>query len=424
MPNSILTPQIIADKMVAGFMVESAYAQYMNTDYTERFRKADIKVGESMDVRLPVQGTIRDGAAISIQDVVEPKGTLRAEPEFGIDFAFSDFDLTLKIEEFDKRYIKPFAARIAAEFDLRCARKLMAQTSLQVGTPGTPPATADIALQAGEMLTNQACPTSDPRQFSLTPRANRSLITGLAGFFNSQSTLAKNFDTGVLQDSLGFTPHMTSNFPVHTVGPLGGAPVVAGTVPGLLPAGPTENPWGSFTDVSVSGFTAAVGLRLNAGDIIEFSGVNDVHPLMGQNLGYAKQFVVVSPVTSDAAGNAVIRVSPAIIAGGAYRTVSARPALGAAITVRSGAAGAVVPQNIMFHRDAMAVGTVRLEPVGGADMGTKFVGGNGSATGDYGGFSIRFVRTYDVNLNRRISRLDMLAFYGTLRQNWAVRVPQ
>ena len=40
------------------------------------------------------------------------------------------------------------------------------------------------------------------------------------------------------------------------------------------------------------------------------------------------------------------------------------------------------------------------------------------------GVSIRFVRGYDITNNRRICRFDLLAGYGLLRPEWAVRVTQ
>lgn len=415
MPNALITPQWITDTTLAHFMNSSAFAPYVNKDYTDQFRAGGAKVGTTINVRKPVQGTVRSGAAINVQDVNEPQVPITVEPEFGIDWEFTDFDLTLKVDKFEERYLAPFGSRLAAEFDLRCARRLYQQVYNFVGTPGTAPATADIGLQASEVLDNMACPRGDVRHFSLTPRANRTLIGGLAGFFNSQKVLGKQYESGVLQNSLGFEPHMSQNLPTHTVGGLGGTPLVNGANQGLVNAGATDNPRADFTDLVTDGWTAAAANRLRAGDVFTIGGVFQVQPITKQVLPDLQRFVVISDTSSDGSGNATVRIAPAIIAGGAYQTVSARPADNAPMTILTGAANTSYAQNIMFHRDALSVVTLKLDVPGGVDMGS---------VGDYEGVSLRFVRGFDISNNKRICRFDMLAGYGVLRPEWACRVTQ
>ena len=415
MANTLITPAWITDTTLAHFMNASAFAPYVNKDYTDQFRAGGAKVGTSIEVRKPVQGTVRSGATASVQDVNEPKSTITVEPEFGIDWAFTDFDLTLKVDKFEERYLAPFGSRLAAEFDLRCAQRLYQKVWNFVGTPGTSPATADVGLQASELMDNSACPRGDTRHFSLTPKANRTLIGGLAGYFNSQKTLGKQYETGMLQASLGFEPHMSQNLPTHTVGALGGTPLVNGGSQGLINSGATDNPYAAYTDLVTDGWTAAAANRLKAGDVFTIAGVYAVQPVTKQALPSLQQFVAASDTASDASGNATVRIYPAIIAGGAYQTVTARPADNAAITVVSGSASTSYAQNIMFHRDALAVVTMEMDVPGGMDMASR---------ADYEGISLRFVRGFDITNNQRICRFDMLAGFGVLRPEWACRVTQ
>lgn len=414
MANALITPAWITKTTLAHLMNESAFAKYVNRDYTAQFRAAGVKVGESIDVRLPVQGTVRSGATANVQDVNEPKARITMEPEFGIDWAFSDFDLTLKVDKFEERYLQPYGSRLAAELDLRIAQRFYPTIFNFSGTPGTSPATADAGLQAGEQLDNQSSPRGAIRHFSLTPRANRTLVGGLAGFFNNQSTLGTQYQTGMLQKSLGFEPHMSQNLPAHTVGALGGTPLVNG-VQGIINVGATDNPRADYTDLVTDGWTAAVGNRLRAGDVITMTGVNSVNPLTKQATGQLAQFVVLTDAASDGAGNATVRIFPAIIAGGAYQNVTARPADNAPIQVLTGTANTSYLQNIMFHKDAFALVTMEMEVPGGMDM---------ASVADYEGVSIRFLRGFDIVNNRRICRFDLLAGYGALRTAWAARVTQ
>lgn len=415
MANSLITPSWITKTTLAHLINNSAFAPYINKDYTDQFRASGAKAGTTINVRKPVQGTVRSGATANIQDVNEPQVPITMEPEFGIDWEFTDFDLSLKVDRFEERYLAPFGSRLAAEFDLRCAQRLYRQVYNFVGTPGTSPATADIGLQASEVLDNNACPRGDVRHFSLSPRANRTLVNGLSGFFNSQTVLGKQYESGTLQRSLGFEPHMSQNLPTHTVGGLGGTPLVNGANQGIINSGSTDNPRADYTDLVTDGWTAAAANRLRAGDVFTIAGVFAVQPITKQVLPDLQRFVVASDVSSDGSGNATVRIYPAIIAGGAYQTVSARPADNAALTVLTGSANTGYVQNIMFHRDALTAVTMEMDVPGGMDM---------ASSSDYEGVSLRFVRGFDITNNKRICRFDMLAGFGVLRPEWACRVTQ
>ena len=415
MANNLITPAWITKTTLAHLVNNSVFIKNVDKSFTDQFRAAGAKVGTSISVRKPVQATVRSGAVANIQDVNELTFPITMEPEFGIDWQFTDFDLSLKVDRFEERYLAPMGSRLAAELDLRIAQRTYQKVFNFIGTPGTSPATADVGLAASELLDNNACPRGDTRNLAITPRGNRTMVGGLAGFFNSQGTLSKQYESGMLQKSLGFEPEMSQNLPTHTVGPLGGAPAVNGANQGIINAGSTDNPSADYTDLVTNGWTAAAATRLKAGDVLTLAGVFAAQPITKQALPQLQQFVVVNDVASDAGGNATVRISPAIIAGGAYQNVTTRPANAAAITVMTGAANTSYAQNIMFHKNAIQLVTIDMEVPKGMDM---------ADVADYEGVSIRFVRGYDITNNRRICRFDMLAGYGWGRPEWAARITQ
>jgi hypothetical protein len=68
-------------------------------------------------------------------------------------------------------------------------------------------------------------------------------------------------------------------------------------------------------------------------------------------------------------------ISPAIIAGGAYQNVTARPADNAVITVVSGSASTAYTQNLIWHKDAITFVSPKQELPGGMDMAYQAAGG-------------------------------------------------
>ena len=415
MANAIITSSIITNETLRILHNESAFLGNINTEYEDQFANKGMKAGSIVNVRQPVQYTIRDGATINIQDVNETTVPITMEAEFGIDWAFSDYDLKLSIDEFSKRYLAPAAKRLAAELDLRIATRFYRGVANFSGTPGTPISTAQAVLDAAVLLDNAACPRTDGRMLALTPLSNAKLVGGMSGLFNDQATQGKQLKNGMMSTNLGMDFIMSQNLPTHTVGGLGGTPLVNGANQGLINSGSTDNPSAATTSLITDGWTAAVANRLKRGDVFTIAGVFAVNPETKVSTGVLRQFIATADAASDGAGNLTVAIYPAIIAGGAYQNVTARPADNAAITVLTGTASTAYGQNIMFHRDAFTLVTADMELPKGMDMADRAV---------EDGVSIRFIRGYDITNNRRICRFDLLAGYGLLRPEWAVRVTQ
>jgi len=417
--NALITSSYITNETLRVIHNNSVFLKYVNREYEPKWAKEGAKAGSTIQVRRPVQASIRSGATANFQDVNETTVGLTVQPEFGVDWAFQDFDLSLSIDKFSDRYLQPFGKRLATELDWRIAQAMYKKVANFVGTPGTTPATQLVALQAQSKLDDGACLRDDERYMALAPLANASMVDGLKATFQSASVIDKQYKSGLMGDALGLHMYMSQNVPSHTVGPLGGAPTVNGANQGLINAGATDNPYAATTSVVTQAWTAAAALRLKAGDVITFAGVNAVNPETKADLGYLRQFVVTADVSSDGAGAATIIVSPAIIAAtvpgstSAYQNVTARPASGAAITVVTGTASAVYPQNLVWHKDAFTLATVDMDLPGGMDMASRSV---------YEGVSLRFVRGFDITNNKRLCRFDILAAYDCLRPEFACRV--
>ena len=411
MPQNIVTPAKITAETLRILHNNSAFLGNVSRDLETEYRSPP-KPGATVTYRRPVQFTVRSGATASIQDVNESTGTLTVQPELGIDWAFSDFDMKMSIEQFSERYLKPAGTRLAAELDLRIAQSIIPAVGNFAGTPGTPPSTVANILDAAVLLDENACPRDGRRMMALNPRANAAVVGGLSGLFNMPQTIGEQNKTGLMKTNLGLDFVMSQNLPTHTVGPLGGTPLVNGANQGLINASATDNVYGATTSLVTDGWTAAAALRLNAGDVITIAGVFAVNPETRQSTGQLRQFVVTANASSDAGGAATLVISPAIIAGGSYQNVTARPADNAAITVVTGAANAQHQQNIVWHPDAISMVNFPMEVPNGMDMASQVT---------YEGVSLRFVRGFDIINNRRICRFDMLFGTTVNRPEWVVR---
>lgn len=421
MANALVTSTVITNEVLRIAHNASAFLGNVNTDYKEAWT-GDVKPGSTVKARAPVQFTHRDGETASVQDITDRSTDVTLQPLLGLDFAVGSTELTTSVgsngsvdKAFKERYLKPAGLKLAALLDYRIGTLMKNSFHQMVGTPGTPPATFADLLNAGVPLDRMSVPRDGMRMAAIEPGANASIVAGLSGLFNNKEVLGEQYKTGIIKTGAGLDLAMSQNVPSHTVGPLGGTPLVNGANQGLINSGATDNPYGATTSLVTDGWTAAAALRLNQGDTFTIAGVFSVNPETKASTGVLQSFLVTANTSSDGSGNATIVISPAIIAGGAYQNVTARPADNAAITVTSGAANTTYTNNLIWHRDAFTFVSPKQELPGGMDMAYQ------ASLADEGGVSLRFVRGFDITHNKFVSRFDILWGGAVTLPNFGVR---
>ena len=421
MANALVTSTVVTNEVLRIAHNASAFLGNMNTDYNDAWA-GQYKPGSTVKARGPVQFTHRSGETANVQDVTERSVDVAIQPLLGVDFAVGSTELATSIgsngevnSAFRDRYLKPAGLKIAAILDFSLGTIMKNGFHQMVGTPGTPPASVTDILNAQVPLDRMSVPRDGMRMAAIEPGANASVVAGLATLFNSQQMLGEQYKTGLLKTGLGLDFMMSQNVPSHTVGPLGGTPLVNGANQGLINSGATDNPFAATTSLVTDGWTAAAAARLNQGDTFTIAGVFSVNPETKASTGVLQQFVVTANTSSDAGGNATVVISPAIIAGGAYQNVTARPADNAALTITSGSANTTYTNNLIWHKDAVTFVSPKQELPGGMDMAYQ------ASLADEGGISLRFVRGYDITNNRFISRFDVLWGAAVTLPNFGVR---
>lgn len=410
MGNALITSSMITNTTLAVIHNNLGLAGTIDRQYDDSFAKTGAKAGATINIRRPVQFQIRTGNTASLQDINETTTPLTIGDPIGIDWAFSDVDLTLTIDKFAERYLEPAGKSIATALDMLVAAKVNS-VAQSTGTPGSFPTTqagiATLMTNAGAILDDSAAPM-DQRYMLLNPQSNAKSVASMSTMFNPNDAISKQYRTGMMGAAFGFDFMRSQNILTHTNGAWGGTPLVNGASQGTTNTGATDNPYASTTSLITDGWTATTA-TITVGDRFTIAGVNAVNPENKQDLGYLKQFVATTATTADGSGNMTIVISPAIIAGGAYQNVTALPANNAAITT-IGTAATANAQNVAYHKNAFTLATVDMELPGGMDMASR-------ASSD--GISIRFVRGYDILNNRRICRFDLLAGFTAQRPEHA-----
>lgn len=380
MSNTELTPSIISKETLVMLENNLVAAGKVNRQFENQF----VKIGTTLTVRKPNRFKVVSGPGLQVQDVVEPSTSITISNQKHVDFQFSSTELTLVIEAFSERYLKPAASELASQLDYDVITNFN-QLFNVLGTPGAVPANFASLAAVGQRMDEGAVPQDD-RTLILNPAAYWSLANGLIGLY--VQSVAEPALKGFLARIANFSIYQDQNVQSQTVGAYSGTPVVSG-------AGQTGS------SLLTSGWGNSIANLLNVGDVFMIAGVYAVNPKSRQSTGALQQFVVTSQASSSGTGTSTINIYPPITTTGAYQTVTGSPANSAAITV-VGTASTSYAQNIAFVKDTFGLVTVPLEMPDGVDFKAREM---------YKGISLRVLRAYDVNSDTLPCRVDVL--YGT-----------
>lgn len=389
--NSLLSPSIITKETLVILENNLVAAGKVNRQFENQF----VKIGSSLTVRKPNRFRVTSGPGLSIQDVTEPSTSITISNQKHVDFQFTSQDLTLVIEEFSERYLKPAAAELANQLDYDVLTNFN-QVFNEVGTPGTVPASFQALANVGQRMDEGAVP-QDGRVLILNPGAYWSMANALITLY--VRSVSEPALKGFLANIANFEIYEDQNIQSQTVGAYSGTPVVNGA--NQTGSSLVTNGWGT----NITGV-------LNQGDVFTIASVFAVNPKNRQSTNALQNFVVLAAANTDGFGNSTISIYPSITTSGPYQTVNASPASLAAITVK-GSASTAYAQNLGFVRDAFGLVTVPMELPQGVDFAAREM---------YKNISMRIIRAYDVTNDLFPCRIDILYGTSTFYQELACRL--
>lgn len=401
MSNTELIQSLVVAEGLRVLSNELVFTNKINRAYEDKFNLfvEDHKTGATINIPMPMRTSIRSGWTMQVQNIVETSIPLTISTPKGDDVAFTENELSLLVPDPDKnmpawskRFLKPRITRLANAVDADLFARAYVMVANQTGTAGTVPNTYAVIGDSVQKLDDNLAPPSD-RYLLQNPAMKNKIADALKGTFVrqvSEPALLKGFigDLGDLEI------YMTQNVPSQTVGNIANStPLVSGS--SQTGSSLVTNGWANSQTV------------LNQGDIFTLAGVFAVNYVTGSPSSSLAQFVVTAPVVSDSSGNATIQFSTGqggysgIITSGPTQSVSNSPASGAAITV-TGSANTAYAQNLAFHKDAFTVAFAKLSLP--KDMGVK------AAQATFDGFTMRYMRGYDIVNAQMLDRIDV--YYG------------
>ena len=395
MANTNLINDIVLPDSMVTFRNNSVITNAIRPHYDDTYEFHGAKAGQSINLRTHQEFTVRtDSLNIDVQDVEQKSVALTRSKIFGVDFRYTDAELTQDVDGFMEYRVAPAMATLAAKVDQYVYETVSDGVNQGVALPVTNIDSDDI-LNAGVQLDLASAPRDGQRTVVLNPKGMKQIVSSSSGLFNNATNISQQYNDGIVKvDSLGFKFGMSQNVSTHTTGGYDANYDVA-TVP-------------SSGDTTLDVDTGTGTIK--KGDIFTIAGVNSVDKLTKADTGELAQFVV----TADSAGGTVtLAMTPAIISEGQYQNVTALPALNDAI-VFLGTASTAYPQALAFHPDFAAVGFCDL--VMPTDKGV--VGARKAEDG----ISMRCLTGFDILTSQQYIRFDVLMGAVVVEPSMASRI--
>jgi P22 coat protein - gene protein 5 len=434
--NTLLTIDDITYEALRVLKGSLAIGNRCIREFDNSFGVEGAKIGNQLRIRIPARVTSTVGPALAAQNSTETYVSLPAQTQRQISFSYLSSDLSLSLDNFSARFIKPAMVKMASDVDQDGVSAATQGWSVansttfggqyggnfpgfaSLATPGgiafggSPVAWAGNVLgstantvasasqpfmDAASRLTEQDAPQDDMRYCVLSPAAKAVTVPQLFVNFNPQAQISEMFQKGVFGELGGLTFFESINIPTFTSGTWSNAG-----------AGANVKTASSNGDTSIVLQNVGNSAVIVQGDQFTISGVQALSPVNYSPTGFLQVFTVLTAVNANATGVVTVSVFPALQPNGQYAVVSAGAAQGANVKFM-GTSNTTTQTNFAYHREGIALAVAPLaENLPGAEVSTV------RAPDD--GLGIRYVEQYQALTDQTARRFDIL--YG-----WAVVRP-
>src|SRR6266436_8374108 len=117
MANQLLTISMITREALRVLENNITFTKYVRRDFDDKYAIAGAKIGTVLNIRKPPRYVGRVGQALQLEDATETSVPLVLNTQRGVDIAFTTQDMTLSIDDFSDRFVKPAIANVANFID-------------------------------------------------------------------------------------------------------------------------------------------------------------------------------------------------------------------------------------------------------------------------------------------------------------------
>lgn len=399
MSNSLLTPKVYANTMLKLLKNNLVMGKLISTTFKNEFKKK----GQKIWVKRPPQFLVREGRVAAVQPVLEGEVEVHLNRQAGVDIEFTSIEETLTVDELLENEIMNSEAATLAQYIDTAAMEKVLEFPNWAGTPGQTIDSVTDYSEGPKRLDNLSVPRA-LRAGVLSVDDHWALSNSL-NFHPSSSDIARTAIEDAELPLIGGTNAYMSQSAINLLTgtrAATGAALVNGANQDVT-YDEVKDDYTQELDID----TLTAGHTVLPGEVLTIADVYAVNPRTKAPLGFLYQMTVLpNPATADGSwvadgGGAIanLLVQCPMIVGGAYATVNAAPADGAAISFM-GTANTSYRQNAVFHKSAIQLAFAKLV--------MPRSGRAAYSTDKDTGITIRYWETSDGTNDTHLHRWDIL----------------
>ena len=219
---------------------------------------------DTQDNNLDITGNEQDIEQATIPVVMDQTSTIPVK--------IGALERTFDFDRFSQDVLKPAMAKLASKIESHIADRYQ-DFYYFGGTPGTLPSSSKNLASVGAILTDGGVAQMGRKAFH-SPEATVELADSVK-LVNPTSIAKRAIEEANFGRFGGFTNYETPYAPLHTVGALGGTPLVNGAAQGVTYAN-SKQTWSQT--LSTDGWSNSVTGVLKAGDVFTIADVYAVKP--------------------------------------------------------------------------------------------------------------------------------------------------
>ena len=286
MPNTFITPSVVAREMTMVLVDEAVlYGLTRNPAHEAQFTGAE-KVGSSITIRTPIDGSIREkavGVGATTDDVTEGSETLTIEKHFYKNISLDTLDWSLKLDQFAERILRPVARNLAQELSQYIAAKSVA-VPYWAGNVGDPPDTVAEITALSKVLDGNKAPVRG-RQ-AVVDEVAKADLQSMEPFYKADTRADGGLalrEASLGMRTLGFDWSMDQAIYEHTAGTMQAANPLVDVGGGVLAGAVSMD----IDDVGAGVETILTGDLFTVANVTGYQGVftNDTTAVAGQITG-------------------------------------------------------------------------------------------------------------------------------------------
>lgn len=410
MANSPVTPQWVINEVARQFLNKVILIKKADRTYDDQFKVKGAKVGSIVNARLPHRYRVGSGAALNRQQVIDQTTPVEITDQSNVGIELSSWTMSLEVNEIRKKIIQPAVNALVQDMEYKGFQRLYQKVPNSIGTLSTSPSANLTYTQGVAKLLDLTGNTDDLT--AIVSGDQMAVIADTQKAYFNQPVQKATFSTGQMPkatEALGIAEWYASpNIALHTSGTLTTSTPLVNVAGGVVDGA---------SSVVVDGGNAADVWEV--GDVFTFADVFEVNSSNYQSTGRLRQFAVTQRATG---ASPTINFTPAVRyqANGQYNNVNSLPADNAALSLWTTAGGGSLSsttsrQGLIFAPDSFVFAMADAEDV---DAPVCVF-----ARDEEVGISLRLTKSYDINNDNNLARIDAFWGWSGMRLEWtALRV--